>query len=194
MQLRDLTATDDRLIGGIIGRSFADDPVNLWIFKGEAGITPFYTRVARKLYLRQGFGHVIEDGSGGTLWLPPGKSKEIPLWNSLDIAASMLRHGGIQSLKNGMATDRCLLSRIPETPHYYLYAIGTLPKRQGEGIGSRLMQAGLQRADAARMPAYLESSKESNIPFYQRFGFTVTGEVQPVEGSPKLWLMWRDAC
>jgi hypothetical protein len=42
------------------------------------------------------------------------------------------------------------------------------------------------------MPAYLESSKGRNVPFYERHGFTVTRELKIPDGGPLLWLMWRD--
>jgi hypothetical protein len=42
------------------------------------------------------------------------------------------------------------------------------------------------------MSAYLESSKASNVPFYQRHGFTVTRELTIPSGGPTLWLMWRE--
>ena len=53
------------------------------------------------------------------------------------------------------------------------------------------MAAGLKRVDAAGMPAYLESSKKANVPFYQRFGFEVIEKIVPAKGCPPLWLMWR---
>lgn len=189
--LRHLTAKDHALIGGIIGRSFADDPVNQWVFRGDAGMVPFFTAMARKLYLKTGFGHVTADGAGGSLWLPPSVSKQVPLWNSLDIAALMLRHGGLQSLKNGLKIDALLLGHKPKDPHYYLFTIGTLPEHQGRGIGSRIIEAALETVDEAGMPAYLESSKYSNVTFYQKYGFEVTEKVSPAPDAPPLWLMWR---
>jgi len=54
-----------------------------------------------------------------------------------------------------------------------------------------LMAPVLEQCDAEGVPAYLESSKESNIPFYERHGFKVTGEVK-VKNGPSLWPMWRD--
>jgi hypothetical protein len=30
------------------------------------------------------------------------------------------------------------------------------------------------------------------VPFYERHGFRVTGEVSIPRGGPTLWLMWRD--
>ncbi len=55
-----------------------------------------------------------------------------------------------------------------------------------------VIRRGLAKADAAGMPAYLESSKETNIPIYQSFGFEVTGEIALPNG-PTLWPMWRKA-
>ena len=49
----------------------------------------------------------------------------------------------------------------------------------------------LERCDEEGLPAYLESSKESNIPYYQRFGWRVTREL-PLKNGPSLWAMWRD--
>jgi hypothetical protein len=58
--------------------------------------------------------------------------------------------------------------------------------------GGKLMAAGLQRADAEHMPVYLESSKESNVPFYRRFGFELIEKVTPAKGCPSMWPMWRE--
>jgi len=49
----------------------------------------------------------------------------------------------------------------------------------------------LERCDAERAAAYLESSNEKNVPLYRRHGFEVTGEVVTHLG-PRAWLMWRD--
>jgi hypothetical protein len=49
----------------------------------------------------------------------------------------------------------------------------------------------LDACDSDEVPAYLESSKASNIAFYARHGFRVTEEVR-LPGGPPVWLMWRD--
>jgi len=55
------------------------------------------------------------------------------------------------------------------------------------------MKEGLRRVDVDRLPAYLESSKPENVPFYERFGFEVIEEVIPTPGCPPMWPMWREA-
>jgi len=95
----------------------------------------------------------------------------------------------------GMARSERSLSRITSLrsrePHWYLAVLGTDPPKQGRGIGSALLQPVLDRCDAEGAPAYLESSKESNVPFHRRHGFHVTEEVH-LTGGPTVWTMWRD--
>lgn len=193
VNLRDLEVNEHHLIGDIIGDSFSDDPVNMWIFGSRESMRHYYTKAAKKLYLPKGYGHADSDGIGGSLWLLPHVDKNIPLWNSLDIAASMIKFSGFGSIGRGMAVDAALAEVKPKRPHYYLFAIGTRPAHQGKGVGGALMNAGLERADAEHMSAYLESSKESNVAFYQRFGFEVMEVISPTGGCPPLWAMWREA-
>jgi GNAT superfamily N-acetyltransferase len=80
----------------------------------------------------------------------------------------------------------------PQTPHWYLAVLGTDPPEQGKGVGSSLLSPVLERCDEEALPAYLESSKEENVPFYARHGFEVTKTVDLPRGGPPLWLMWRE--
>ncbi|MCA9718886.1 MAG: GNAT family N-acetyltransferase, partial [Myxococcales bacterium] len=179
------------LIGTIIADGFLGDPINDWVFGSYHALRYANTAWARRLYLPRGFGHVTAGGEGGALWLPPGVAKHVPIWRSLDIGASMLRHGGARSLSRGLRVDATLARHHTQEPHYYLYAISVRPAFQGRGIGSALMRAALERVEQRPAPAYLESSKPSNVPFYRRFGFTVTRELSPAPGCPPMWLMTR---
>jgi hypothetical protein len=53
------------------------------------------------------------------------------------------------------------------------------------------MRSRLARCDAEYCPAYLESTKLENVPYYERFGFTVTREIVLPDGGPTMWAMWR---
>jgi len=74
------------------------------------------------------------------------------------------------------------------------FALSLDPARKhiGTGIGSALLTATLAQIDEEGMPAYLESSKERNVPLYARFGFEVIEEFRSRPGSPPLWRMWRE--
>jgi ribosomal protein S18 acetylase RimI-like enzyme len=193
IKIKNLQDNQHELIGDIIGDSFSDDPVNRWVFKSQASMTSYFTKSAKKLYLPKGFCQATSDNEAGSMWLPAGVKKYIPLWNSIDIAISMFSYSGITSIKNGLAIDDGLTKKKPKGDYFYLFAIGARSGMQGKGYGGMLMEAGLKKVDQHHMPAYLESSKESNIAFYERYGFEVIDKFIPVKNCPPLWLMWRKA-
>ncbi len=51
-------------------------------------------------------------------------------------------------------------------------------------MGGALIRQITDRCDRIGLPCYLESSKDVNVPYYQRFGFEVTGETRPRQGRP----------
>ena len=71
--------------------------------------------------------------------------------------------------------------------------VGTFLKTPSAAIAEILGLSGLNClcVDAEHAPAYLESTKPENVPYYQRFGFTVTGEIVLPDGGPTMWAMWR---
>jgi predicted N-acetyltransferase YhbS len=91
----------------------------------------------------------------------------------------------------GMRVSETMKKHHPEEPHWYLAVVGSDPDVRGGGFGQALMRSRLERCDAEGAPAYLESSKESNVPYYLRFGFQVTGELTIPDGGPTMWQMWR---
>jgi len=74
----------------------------------------------------------------------------------------------------------------PRERHYYLQFLGVVPERQGKGTGKALMKPILDICDREKYVAYLENSKETNIPFYRSFGFVVTKKIFPGTDSPPL--------
>jgi GNAT superfamily N-acetyltransferase len=120
------------------------------------------------------------------------------------MAPNEWRMGGLETLKmypmlltwrTAIIRGLRLLAKVeeihPEEPHWYLAALGTAPEQQGKGEASAALAPVLQRCDDEGVPAYLESSKESNLPFYRRHGFEVTTELR-VPGGPVFYPMWRD--
>jgi ribosomal protein S18 acetylase RimI-like enzyme len=75
--------------------------------------------------------------------------------------------------------------------HWYLQWLGVDPPRQGQGIGSALMQPVLARADADSLPCYLETANARTVFLYQRHGFEVVVEGDLPKGAPHFWTMMR---
>jgi len=194
--VRPIVSTDLQSTVGAMARAFHDDPVMAWIFPDEAmrrrRLPPFFASAIRG-NMRQGNTEVMVTGDqvlGCAIWLAPGTWRP-PLRRQLIATPS-----AILRLRSRLAvasvTYGALLAVHPEKLHWYLSGIGTDPPARGTGVGGALLRSRLARCDAAREAAYLESSKESNVPFYERHGFRVTRELVVPGGGPTFWLMWRE--
>jgi GNAT superfamily N-acetyltransferase len=76
--------------------------------------------------------------------------------------------------------------------HEYLWMIGVAPERQGEGLGTVLIESVLDRCDREGLPAYLEASSARSRRLYERLGFEFTGTVLDLPDGPPMWPMWRE--
>jgi GNAT superfamily N-acetyltransferase len=174
-------------------RSFFDDPVMAYVFRNErrrvAAMRTYFTSQMRGDYLPFGGCYTTDDYKGAAIWAPAGK----PLltgWAGIANLARVIPYV-LTHVKTTLAMISLIESLHPHEPHWYLATLGTDPEVQGKGIGSALMQPALERCDAEGWPAYLESSKERNVPFYARHGFAVVREIPLPGGGPHIWTMWR---
>lgn len=148
--------------------------------------------MTRHHHLGYGGVEVACDGPGigaAALWDPPNHWQETRR-AELAMTPALLRVFGLRTAV-ARGVQEAVKRVHPEEPHWYLAVLGSDPTVRGKGFGQVLMQSRLDRCDAEHAPAYLESSKPDNIPYYQRFGFTVTGEIVLPNGGPTLWAMWR---
>lgn len=184
-------AADVDALAGVLARAFADDPVMSWVFRHDRGRVAWNRRFFRfrlRTMLGQEGVWTTEDRAGAALWAAPERWR-LGLRETLGLLRFLPATGRrTADLLRGLSL---IEARHPETPHWYLAVLGTDPSRQGEGIGSRLLQPVLEACDADEVPAYLESSKEENVAFYARHGFRVTDEMRLPDGPP-VWLMWRE--
>jgi GNAT superfamily N-acetyltransferase len=182
-----------------LGRAFFDDPVSVWIMPDDddraAHQRKFFAGVTRHHHLAGGGVEVATDGStigAAALWDPPGRWKQSTREQLMLVASFFFGFGPRLDLSRRLGElFTTMKSHHPEEPHWYLAVIGSDPSVRGKGYGQALMQSRLDRIDAEHAPAYLESSKAENVPYYQRFGFEVTGELTIPDGGPTLWPMWR---
>jgi GNAT superfamily N-acetyltransferase len=177
-----------------LARSFHDDPVMSWLFgdepaKKHARMRTFFRREGRR-HLGHHEVFTAEGHPGAAFWDPPGHWKT-PVIDIIKSAPTFIRIMGprLPRALKGLALIESAHAKAAE--HYYLAVLGTQPDQQGKGIGSELLQPVLERCDRDSVGAYLESSKEQNIPFYARHGFDVIEELQ-LPGGPPIWPMWRE--
>jgi GNAT superfamily N-acetyltransferase len=191
---RQATEADLDDIGVALARAFADDPV--WRFfvppsraDFEATATKFFRHDAAAR-LHRGELWTVEGAHTAALWSTPGAWRTTlrELATMLPSAIGMLRWRVPVALRALSAVERA----HPAAEHWYLGVLGTDPDHQGQGLGSAVLQPVLERCDTEGMPAYLESSKESNLAFYGRHGFVERSAFHLPGGGPQVWPMWRD--
>jgi ribosomal protein S18 acetylase RimI-like enzyme len=188
------SVADLDVLASALADAFADDPVMTWILRDERSrplrMTRLFSVQLRGHYLPLGGVWTTPDRTGAALWAPPGHAA-IP-------TATIVRHLGAMMQALGRHALRTVITlnhvekRHPKEPHWYLGVLGTRTAAQGRGIGSAVLGPVLERCDRDGVGAYLESSKFSNIAFYRRHGFEVTGEIPLPFGGPTVWPMWRD--
>jgi GNAT superfamily N-acetyltransferase len=188
---------DVRTLSRTLGRAFHDDPVMMWMLPDATararGLPRMFATMTRHHFLRGGGAEVASRHSAigaAALWDPPGAWKESRLEALLMMPGFMLAFRSRASVGEEVAET---MKRVhPQEPHWYLAVIGSDPAVRGKGFGQALMHSRLDRVDAEHAPAYLESTKPENVPYYQRFGFEVTGKIVLPNGGPTMWPMWRN--
>jgi len=188
--VRPASQGDIRSVGSTHTAAFRDDPVWQWLVpdarRWRRGI-PRVFRVTARDNLATTW--VTSGVTSAAVWMPPGHRGD--RWREAMHAPGDLAVFRSRSLV-GLRLQGAMRKVHPREPHWYLYLLGTDPAHQGRGHGSAVLQPVLDRCDDDAQPAYLESSKEANVPFYRRHGFEVRGEFRPIEGCPPLWPMWRE--
>ena len=191
VSVRSARREDFRPLAAMLARAFYDDPVTAWFYPNPerrlVHARRFFAIRLRQL-ADQELIFTTSDHTGAALWTLPGRWRE-------DLRQSLMLLPMLPVLLPRIARStravREIERRHPVVPHFYLSVLGTDPDQQGGGIGSALLAPVLDRCDSDGVAASLESSKESNIGFYVRHGFTVTERIDLPDGPP-LWFMWRD--
>ena len=76
-------------------------------------------------------------------------------------------------------------------PHWYIDVIGVDARWQGQGIGTLLMRRVIESSEESQHPIWLETQTESNVGYYEAFGFRVTVKKHPAPGGPPTWGLLR---
>ena len=174
----------------ILALAFSTDPAVRYLFPTASLFLSSFNRLAAAMAgsaLAAGTAWVASDGGAAALWLAPGAEADG------DAIGALVGETAPQERLETLGQLGELMGQYhPQEPHWYLSMIGVDPSRQGQGLGSALLKAGLQRCDADGLPAYLESSSPKNVPHYERHGFEVIGLIKPGD-HPGLIPMYRPA-
>jgi ribosomal protein S18 acetylase RimI-like enzyme len=196
IDVRPARKADIPALARVLGKAFHDDPVMAWMQpdaeRREAALPGLFGALTRHHFLAGRGTEVAVSDDGvvaASLWDPPGRWMQSPREQLAMLPGVMRAFRG--RLAAGRTVTDLMKAHHPEEPHWYLAVLGSDPAVRGAGFAHMLMTSRLDRCDAEHAPAYLESSNPENIPYYERFGFEVTGEIALPEGGPSLWPMWR---
>jgi ribosomal protein S18 acetylase RimI-like enzyme len=184
------TARDRKSVTDVLTLGFSSDPMTRWALPNPAlylAVMPELVDAFGGKAFEHGSAYCVDDFSGAALWLPPGTEPD-----SERLAALIAQHAPASVQENTAGVFEQMAAYHPHEPHWYLPLIAVDPACQGRGLGGALLKQALERCDADRLPAYLESSNPRNITLYQRHGFEILGRIQ-VGSSPVLTPMFRTA-
>jgi ribosomal protein S18 acetylase RimI-like enzyme len=132
---------------------------------------------------------------GVACWIPP-VGAEFTFWRTLragmPLAVMRFPPKVRRRLFDVIGYTERLHKLLMNRPHWYLMVLGVDPPHQGQGIGGRLLQPVLVRADEDDVPCYLETQTEKNVAFYRRRGFDVVSEGEVPGYSLSIWVMVRE--
>jgi ribosomal protein S18 acetylase RimI-like enzyme len=183
----------------LLARAFHYDPLFVLVAPEEGRrakvLSWLFDRVVAYSLL-YGQVHTTPALEGVACWLPPGQA---------EVTIGRLVRSGLYAapLRMGVAAygrfdaylryvDR-LHKRCAPRAHWYLWAFGVDPPRQGRGIGSRLLEPVLARASTDGAACFLDTGTERNVRFYERHGFKVAHEGQAPKLGVQVWAMLREA-
>jgi GNAT superfamily N-acetyltransferase len=177
---------DERTVLDVLTEAFMDDPVVCWLFPDEHDrrrVQPhFYGPLLTQSTAEA---HLTGEHGGAAIWLSLAAGRTpYEETGPLDVFG--------ESGARLRALGEVLVRRHPyDEAHLYLPCMGVVAARQGTGLGSALLRHRLARADADRLPAYLEASSPRSRDLYLRHGFADLDEPVSMPGGPTLWPMWR---
>jgi len=183
-----------------LARSFHDDPLFNFLVpdhlsQARGALTFMHSGIAdarpfNEVWVARAEGAI----AGVAAWLPPGGyprgARRETQYISRDMR-SVVRLGRQFAVGTRLQSAMTKAHHRVRVPHWYLMLLGADPVFRRQGAGTALLAPVLERCDASGVPAYLETQKEENVPWYHRFGFAVLEELR-VRGAPPMWTMQRD--
>ncbi|WP_182353648.1 GNAT family N-acetyltransferase [Flaviflexus huanghaiensis] len=182
--------SDIETIADHLGRTFAADPSIGWILRkaaDPAALTTAYYRIVTERVLEVGHIDVAREGEaylGCAVWLPPGVELPEP-----SPAQALALFGQAKGARLLLLRYLKAISRVRMPfPAWYLAVIAVNDAARGKGVGSALLDMGLERCGTH--PIKLEATSMRSAKLYESRGFIHLGELATPAPTPEYY-MWR---
>jgi GNAT superfamily N-acetyltransferase len=176
--------------GRSLALAYSANPLVRWMFAddlSEARLEGLFTSLV-EFGFRYGLVYGSADYNGAAIWFPPiGDDRYATDQPTPDVAADTAEWS---SGRRGAALE-ALGSHRPEEPHFYLDAVGVVPRCRRRGMAAALLGPALAACESTATGAYLENSDPANASFYARLGFAEVTEIPLTDGAPPVVAMWR---
>jgi ribosomal protein S18 acetylase RimI-like enzyme len=178
----------------MLARAFQDDPAWGWVVpsaRRRAALLPWLFRVNFEVTEADVWATAGEI-AGCARWLAPGRPQIHvgPMLRALVATPLRAREATSRFLAYGRAVEAMRAAAVPE-PHWYLAGIGVDPGSRRLGIGTALMQPGIDASARDGCPCALLTNNEENVEFYEHRGFEVIRRGRTPDDGPRAWMMRR---
>jgi len=181
-------------VAEVIGRAFVTEPMMTWGLRGPTETLEERCIRFHELFLEplvdRGIVWESSDGHGALVLVPPEEAGALD--NALAIDDSKTHQVTDDGGRRYELFWEWVGSNIPREPLWHLDSVAVRPGWQGRGIGSALIEFGLEHARESGTAMVLETGTQRNVPLYERLGFHVVEEADSPEGGPHVWFMRRD--
>ncbi|PHH79428.1 hypothetical protein CDD82_2392 [Ophiocordyceps australis] len=191
--IRHVSLKERDAAGLALAYSFAADPLSVYLLSGDK-LEPeqawkLHVRIMAYTFAAYRLEGIVTalgpDYDAIAMWTPPGKFMD-GCWTTLRSGTwrlayqlpSEARRRFFDELVPALHNTRERVMGSRNNDCYYLGYIGTKPSARGKGYASKLIQSMTDKADAENRPIYLESSAQSNIGYYTKFGFRIKDQIE----------------
>ncbi|MGN6168499.1 MAG: GNAT family N-acetyltransferase, partial [Solirubrobacteraceae bacterium] len=156
-------------IAAVIGRAFVTEPMMAWPLGGRADDLEERCIRYHALFLEPLMGRGIiwesRDGHGALVLVSP--EQQGALDDALHVDVSRTHNVFDDGGRRYEFFWEWVASKIPCEPLWHLDSVAVVPGWQGRGIGSALVEFGLEQARESGTAMVLETGTQRNVPLYE---------------------------